>query len=745
MVEQRRIPESRMTGPVGPGTAAVAALTPKEIVAILRRHVWLIIALTILGFIIGGLSWFLLMRYYPRYTSQAYLRILPPVEKDPMTIVSAQVQKEIQYGYRVSMANLITQQSTLQELIDRDKVQQTKWFQGFGKIRDKQIREAVEDLRDYFGAFAHRDADYVVLSMTCCDSVEAALIVNEMIDLFIESQGGTKRAEVAARLARLTDQQNSLQRDLDSSERALADVRERWNLTDLEETAGRQFDHTITLKLNDLEMEQNSLVLELSQTQAAIGTLQQLATGPLTEQVEHEIENDPIMVNLANQLALQESALAATLTKFGENHKVVREIRELISSIREERALRKAEIAEQTRQANLLNAQDRLVVLQQRYEELEKRRQEAEAKKKDLDLARIQYQQRLAIRDERRNTLDSVKTQIEKLKIMHDDPETPKVQRVGYAPVPLEVSSPKWKLYFPGGTMLGFMAGIGLAFLIELLNDLVRTPRDVSRYLHIPLLGIIPDADEDEQAEDVDRRLIVRLAPYSITSESYRRLCTNLELFGSADLAKTILVTSGAADDGKTSVAVNLATMFVHEDKKILLVDANFWRPNLHNVFPRTQAETGQAGDSEFGLTTLLAGLCGYKEIIRPSGIEGLDIIDSGPLPSNPAELLGGAQMRQLLKQLRESYDYIVVDGPPVLVVSATKILARLVDGTILVFNAAFTTRGAAQRTIREMREVNAVTFGCVLMAVKSLKGGYFREQFRSFQEYQKLQLARSI
>jgi Mrp family chromosome partitioning ATPase len=87
----------------------------------------------------------------------------------------------------------------------------------------------------------------------------------------------------------------------------------------------------------------------------------------------------------------------------------------------------------------------------------------------------------------------------------------------------------------------------------------------------------------------------------------------------------------------------------------------------------------------------------------------------------------------------------VIIDGPPILLVSDAKLLARLVDGTVLVFNAAATSRGAAQRTIRELREVNATIVGCVLFAVTAMKGGYFREQFKSYRKYQKLQLARSV
>ena len=176
----------------------------------------------------------------------------------------------------------------------------------------------------------------------------------------------------------------------------------------------------------------------------------------------------------------------------------------------------------------------------------------------------------------------------------------------------------------------------------------------------------------------------------------------------------------------------------------MLFIDANFRKPVLHTIFPKPKILTENGEQSVFGLSTLLAGFCGYQEIIRPSGVEGLDIIDSGPLPPNPTELLGGAQMEQLIKRQKESYDYVIIDGPPILVVSDSKMLARLVDGTVLVLNAGTTRRGTAQRAVREIKEVNTALLGCVLLAVKALKGGYFREQFDSYLEYQELQLVNS-
>ncbi|MBN2594592.1 MAG: polysaccharide biosynthesis tyrosine autokinase [Sedimentisphaerales bacterium] len=735
MAEEKPMASSMMSRPVGPRPPAAASLTAKEVFGILRRHILLIVFFTALGLGAGGGIWKLLQMRYPRYTAKTFIQVLPPTEKDPMTIGTVQLQKDILYGYRQSIANLIKQQSSLEDLLNRDNVKETRWFNRFSGDR----RRAVNYLNKHFGAYAHRDSEFVEISMTCGAAKEAADIVNEMLNLFLATRGDTEQQEISKKLKGLEDQRLRVQSELDAANKGLDDIRAAYNLTDLELPVGRYFQHTITIRLNDLELQKNELDLAIKQLQADIGNLQELATGPITEQIEFQIERDPVMLNLAQQLAFLEAQLSGRLTKFGENHRDVRQARELIEETKKRREQRKDEIANQTRRANLENARDGLIVLQKRFEELEALRQEAEAQKKELDLARIQYEKRVKIRDERLAMLDSIKEQVEKFKIMYNDPETPKVLAVGLAPIPLEmVFTRQWWLWFPSGTMLGLLLGLALAFLVELANDLVRTPSDVARFLRIPLLGIIPDASEDSQ---ISRRVelchVVRQAPYSVTSESYRQCRANLKLSGPPESFKTLLVSSGMARDGKTSMAVNLATTFVATDKKVLLIDANFRQPNLHLLFPKAQTE-GSAESFDFGLSSILMHQCTSSEAVRPSGIEGLDIIECGPLPANPAELLSNARMEELLAKQRTNYDYIIIDGPPVLLVSDAKVLAGLVDATLLVFNAAATSRGAAQRTIRELREVNARIVGCVLFAARSIKGGYFQEQFKSYRKYQK-------
>jgi len=726
---------------------AAAALTPRDVLLILRRHIWLIISATVIGFVCGGVAWFLLLRYLPKYTAAAYLKVLSPVERDPWLIGGPVVQEQIQYNFRASIAAMIMQQSTLEALLDRDKIRQTKWFRQFAEYdeqgniinRDECIRKAFEDLQDNFVAHPERNQEFVLLKMTCGSKEEAALIVNEMQDLFLAKQGVTQQSDVASRLASYRQREASVKADLVRIQGELDDIARRYpqltGLSELEQSGGRYFQNPVTRQFNDLELQEQQLLLQIRQVQAAIGEFQELATGPVPVQIANRIKEDPVMLALDQRLAVLQSVLRGSLTRFGENHRVVRDTKRQIQETELQRQARMREVAELTRQGQLGDAQDQLVVLQERLKELQKLRDDVLASQRDLDVAQRLYARKLEDKQERQETLNTIKEQIEKLSVMHDDPKTRKVESMGRALAPLDVSSPRWELYFPGGTVLGLLLGVGLAFMLETVNDLVRTPRDVGRYLDVAVLAVVPAQDEDDQADDVDPYHVVRQAPYSIISEAYTRLRTNLSLSAASHDDKVLLITSGLPEEGKSAVASNLATTLVAQNKKVLLIDANFRRPVLHKVFERPG--TSQGG---YGLSSLLAGLCELEAARRSNVIQGLDLIEAGPLPGNPTELLGSHRMKQLLSEQRKNYDYIIIDSSPVLLVSDSKLLARMADGTIVVLNAGTTRRGAARRTIEELRQVNTSLAGCVLFAARAIKGGYFRQQFRTYQQYQPVQ-----
>ncbi len=338
MAQERPVASNRRPRPAGQGPAMTSSLTPREVFGILRRHVLLMIFLTLLGLGAGGGTWKLLQIKFPRYTARTYIQVLPPVETDPMTIGTVQLQRDVLYGHRQSIASLIKQQSTMEDLLVRPKVEETNWFKRYAEFgpdgsitnRIECIRKGFKYLKKHFGAYAHRDSDFVEISMSCRSAGEAADIVNEMSILFLAGQGASERREISERMKQLEDRQNAVQIELNGAESGLDDVRAAHGLTDLERPAGRNFQHTITLRLNSLELQKDELDLAIKQFQADIGNLEALATGPVTEQIAAAIEGDPILTSLAQQLAFQKAELSGKLSRLGDKHRDVLRIREAI-------------------------------------------------------------------------------------------------------------------------------------------------------------------------------------------------------------------------------------------------------------------------------------------------------------------------------------------------------------------------------------------------------------------------------
>ncbi len=712
-----------------PGPAVPAGgvqLTPKQIVGIIRRHVLLIIACTVLGTIIGGGLWYGLLKFAPKYTARTAINVLPPMTKDPMQIGSIAPNKDYYYEFRVTKANFIKQQSVLQELLQRDKIRQTDWFSQF----NNDIAEAVEDLEDHMGVSAQRDGNWIIISMTCGSKKEAALIVNEMVDLVLKKQDQLAKSDTRNQLRDRIGQQENLQQQLNAIQSQLDAIR---GSTQLGGVAGN-FRNYLDDSLEETETRYTNLASEARRIEELVETLRKRAEGEFDEVVREQMERDPIASQMRERIALLEITHAQLLARFGENHRRVKESEDALEQAQDDLAKRQVFIADTERKANLRNAMDQLAIQTAELESIQEQLEESRASYKQLDNIRATYEQSIIKRDELQARLDEINQNIDKLNIMLEDPTASKLQSVGPAPEPLQVSFPRIIVFVPAGFILGGMAGVGLAFLIELLNDKVRTPADAVKNLSVPLLGIIYHSEDDEGAQDFDPRLVVQQAPYSILSECYRQVRTNLRLTFASRNHKTLLVTSCGSGCGKTSVAANLASTLLAENKSILFVDTNFRRPASGTLFPATAAK-GEAAD--FGLSNYLMGQCEIEKVIRKTSLDKLDVIDSGPMPANPNALLGSEKMRDITRKYRETYDYIILDGPPLLV-SDSKTLATVADGTLLILNAEGTRIGEAQRAVRELREVDSNILGAVLVAVRIMRGGYFQEVFKVYQQYQK-------
>ncbi|WP_249316532.1 CpsD/CapB family tyrosine-protein kinase [Bacillus sp. FJAT-50079] len=207
------------------------------------------------------------------------------------------------------------------------------------------------------------------------------------------------------------------------------------------------------------------------------------------------------------------------------------------------------------------------------------------------------------------------------------------------------------------------------------------------------------------------------LNPKSPVSEQYRTIRTNIQFSAVDQEISSIMVTSSGPGEGKSTTTANLAIVFAQQGKKVLLVDADLRKPTVHYTFSMNNA---------YGLTNVLTRQRNIQESVKVSNVEGLDILTSGPIPPNPAELLSSRAMKQFFNDVKDFYDFVIFDTPPVLAVTDAQVLANQCDGTILVISSGKTEVEAAQKTKELLNAAQAKVLGVVLNRKKMESNDYY-------------------
>jgi succinoglycan biosynthesis transport protein ExoP len=295
------------------------------------------------------------------------------------------------------------------------------------------------------------------------------------------------------------------------------------------------------------------------------------------------------------------------------------------------------------------------------------------------------------------------------------------------------------------GLLLGFMLGLGGAFMLEAANTSIRRPEDLELMLHVPGLAVIPRLSTQAQvgrsrlagligggpknsaAASRSAGLGALSQPFSVGTEAFRMLRTSLIWSDPGDQLRSLVVTSAGPGEGKTLTAANLAVTFAYDGMRVLLVDCDVRRPRLHGLFrvPRSPGlmellmnRNGNGGPDTHSLSLdpdALASNDPTAVVIRPTSVKGLSLLTCGALPTNASNLLSGARMRVLMEQLSKNFDLIILDTPPVLATADAGILSSLTDGVLLVVRAGQTDRAAAQRAHHLLANVGARIVGTVL------------------------------
>jgi len=359
--------------------------------------------------------------------------------------------------------------------------------------------------------------------------------------------------------------------------------------------------------------------------------------------------------------------------------------------------------------------------LQKQLQELSEEIQATDAELQELQDSYVDpdKRSRQAVLEDRlaqyRNTFGNVLAQLEKIRLAEVNSKDTVVV-VEKAEAPSRPVRPRVMMNTLLALIVGGMIGLGAAFLVEYLDDTIKTPDDIARITNLSTLGIIARSKKGEEGG-----LITLEDPRSPVAEAYRTIRTGIQ-FASVDRPlRTLVVTSAGPGEGKSTTTANLAVVMAQAGKKVVLIDADLRKPTQHKRWgvPNTVGLTGALLMDELGDN--------IDHLLSPTQVDNLWLLTSGQLPHNPSELLGSHKLKQIVDTLLQNYDILLFDSPPALAVTDPVVLGREMDGVIIVVDAGSTREPALVHVLTEMERVKAHVLGIILNRYRShANSGYY-------------------
>jgi capsular exopolysaccharide synthesis family protein len=727
--------------PGQPGGGGSGGLTGTDIARVLRENLWLILLAAVLSGAAGfGLNEYL-KKHQLTYTATGQLLLRDAEGFDPLEERNRRFFRpgeSLETRMLNAVFSLQSDQLRTQLLQETEgPIRESEWLRrvagdGSGGL---EVIEAKEALQENFSATPQRGSQYIRVSFDADDGKEAADILTHMVNTRIkqlELEGGQRSTFDITESERLIRGRQIELRNLQAEIRqarqdsqggdggtAWATRMELSNLNDIRRVA---------------EQEAAALRTELADARAAI----QRGADPAA--IEEIVSQNVQVAQLRNRVFQLESFYEELRLTAGENSQQLQQAGERLEAARRRAADIEADARAQARgtvvqqlEAKLEQAEraaadaaERIRVLDDRLEELASN----SALIAELDEKRRELQRRLAANEE-------------ELELMKREAAIQPYVPLAWADQPTRPSSPSWPklpLTVAGCLLAGVGLAVGLAFLREVLDTSVRSPRDIARVaassgtaVPMPVLGSIPDENDDPHSSGPDKPLELSIAhsPHSMTAEQFRTARGRLARIAPLETTRSILVTGPQPGDGKTTIACNLAAGLALNGRRTLLVDANFRRPRLHEIF---------AIDNSQGLAACLEDADLLEEAAFPyEQVPNLHVLPAGPRPHNVTELIEGSNFADVLDRALESYDVIIFDSGPILFTSETSAMAPQVDGVVSVVRAAKSSRGLLGRLQDSLASLNVEHLGIILNGVQARAGGYYKRNIRNYYRYQQV------
>jgi capsular exopolysaccharide synthesis family protein len=570
-------------------------------------------------------------------------------------------------------------------------------------VRNNGIRQGlVNAFISRLGVSPMKDSKMVVdLSFTGRYPHVISQIVNAVGEEYINMTMEAKIEAAQKLMKKLSEQLNHQKEKVEGTEIALQKYKEKENIVSLEEKQ-----NIVVQRLSQL----NALVTSAKTDRIAIETrykeLKKLANQPeMIESLPSILSNSMIQQLKTDYVTLQRK-YSEVSKKYGSKHPKIIELRSQIGLMKKKIALEvKKNVNSLMTEYKVAQSKEATLVAA------------LESQKKDaLELNRKAIEYKILERDaeSNRQMYDILVTKMKEADVS-SDLKTTNIRIIDPAQIPRSPIGPQrgFNIIFAG--FVGFALGVALAFFLEYIDTSMKTPEDIKR-VQVPYMGYIPTFRPDNRIE-----LIVQEDPKSLIAEAYRTLRTGILFSGSKPSPQFIQVTSAGPKEGKTITTANVATVMAQSGSRVLIVDCDMRKPRIHEIFGVPNSR---------GLSNLLVDGEDVFSFIKTTKIPNLNLLTCGTIPANPSELLSSKRMQSLLTLCAEKYDRIIMDSPPVLAVTDSIVLSRLVEAIILIVGAGTSSRSGVGRAVELLKEVDARIVGAVLNNLNVEKERYYYSRY---------------
>lgn len=568
------------------------------------------------------------------------------------------------------------------------------------------VTSAARALQGRIEVEQQRDTRIVHIRVNDANRQRAMLLANAIADAYIDKTTQDRLGSTSTALEWLSEQLGTLKQTLERSELSLHEfVEDKANLSmpfeDQQKLVSEDI-HRFNESLGDARMKRIELAARLKSLEEANQPDALAVTHPA-------ITGNTALQGLRTKFFEAESERNALATKYGDQHPQIRVLDVRLEDLRQQiRAYVDGLIAD---------ARSELLEIESVEKGLQTALTQANRAGLELNLQEITYRRLQRERDNAARLYGSILERTAETNLSHAL-QVSYVRIVDRALQPNASIYPSYHKNLTVGALFGVMLGVAVAFLLTQLDRVIRTVDDAEA-LGLTILGVMPRIDEDTPSRSTgkkrrkvvpeapaNRDLVVHNYPKSSVAECCRTTRTNLTFMAAERPQRALVVTSANPREGKTTVAISLAISLAQSGKRVLLVDTDLRKPRIHRAFGCNNAR---------GVTTVLVGEHSVAQAVQQTEVPGLDLLASGPIPPNPAELLHTNQFRELIAELGRRFDHVLFDSPPLAAVTDGAVIAPQVDGVVLIVHGQKTTRDAMRSALRQLRDVGAHITGGVL------------------------------